>query len=535
MSAVDEAVRSIEALFAAAQYPASFLAKYDPMECLASHRGLETFLVRDKAEKRPFIAKCYDRAVYADTHETALLRSLHHKGLPAFVDEFQDERTLCVVREYVKGTPLDRYAAENELSQGQIVALCAELCDILSYLHEQRPPVIHRDIKPQNIIIGADGQPTLIDFDAARTFKSEADSDTQYFGTKGYAPPEQYGFTQTDCRADIYALGVLLRFLCTGSAQENGERAAPAPLQRIIAKCTAFSPKERFASARAVQKALLAADERKRRSGARPLALAITAALFLCAGFAIGRYTRWLTPPAAGVTFEEPLIERAVRVQLDKSDGEPITEDELKEIRAICLFGDHTAKTAETLGGFPEEGRGTRGSVRSLADLARMPNLEEVILSYQSLEEISGLAALKHLVSVDFKHNPVSDLSPLADMQALESVCAYETNVSDATILDTCPRLQFLELGSSLVTALEKIGGCRTLRHLSIKFLQLDTLEDIERFTRLETLDVFGATAPDWGALRHAPALSRINTDNRLYALLSEALKDTGIALVNEE
>ena len=535
MNVVNEAVRNIEELFAAAQYPIPFLEKYDQMECLASHRGLETFLVQDKNGKRLFVAKCYDKSVYTDAQETAILQSLHHKGLPAFADEFQNDRTLCIVREYIEGTPLNQYAVENELSQKQIVALCVDLCDILIYLHEQQPPVIHRDIKPQNLIIGKDGKPTLIDFDTARTFKIEADSDTQFFGTKGYAPPEQYGFTQTDCRADVYALGILLRFLCTGSTQESADSAAPASIQKIIAKCTAFSPKERFSSARAVQKALLALDEHKRLRRAQLLTLTITAMFFLCTGFALGRYTRLLTPPAVGVTFEEPLIERAVRAQLDKTEDEPIMEDELKDVRALCLFGDHVSKSSKTLNGFQGGERGKRGSVRSLDDLALMPNLEEVVVSYQELEDISGLSVLKHLVSVDLKHNQISDLSPLANMPILENVCAYETNVSDATILDTCPRLRFLELGASLITTPMKIGGSHSVRHLSLKYVQLDTLEGMERFTRLNTLDVSGATAPDWDAIRYAYNLKTLYTDDTQLSQLSDLFADTGITVTIEE
>ena len=96
-----------------------------------------------------------------------------------------------------------------------MIRLCAKLAEILIYLHSRTPPVIHRDIKPENVIITEEKEPVLIDFDIARTFKTAEETDTVFFGTKGYAPPEQYGFAQTDCRSDIYAFGVLLRFLLT--------------------------------------------------------------------------------------------------------------------------------------------------------------------------------------------------------------------------------------------------------------------------------------------------------------------------------
>ena len=535
MNTTAKAIQNIQEQFATIDYPGGFLDHYDQMECLASRNGLETFLVRERSSDRLCIAKCYDRSVYTGATGSDILQSLHHEGLPAFLAEFHNQSMFCVIREYVNGTPLDLYIRDHPLEQAQIIRLCIRLCDILICLHEQTPPVIHRDIKPQNIIIRNNGMPVLIDFDAARIFKSDAAADTLFLGTRAYAPPEQYGFTQTDCRADIYSFGILLRFLFTGSTQETEDCAVPAPIQKIIAKCTAFSPKERFDSAQAVQKALLAVAKHRREQRVQLLTLAITVVICLCAGFALGRYTSLFASPAIGVTFEEPLIESAVRVQLDKEEGEPITEDELKDVRALYLFGEHVAKSADALEGFPQGRKGQRGSVRSLNDLAMMPHLEELVISYQEIEDISGVSVLKHLTSVDFKHNQIADLTPLANMQLLNSVCLYETNVSDATILDTCPRLQFLELGASLVTTPMKIGGYRTLEHLSLKNMQLDTLEGMERFVRLNTLDVSGTEAPDWEALRYAPTLKTVNADETLRSQLSGALADTGITLTIEE
>ena len=83
------------------------------------------------------------------------------------------------------------------------------MCDGLKELHEQK--IIHRDIKPSNMILQADGRIRLIDFDAARIFKDNKATDTELLGTKDYAPPEQYGFGQTDPRSDIYSLGVTIK------------------------------------------------------------------------------------------------------------------------------------------------------------------------------------------------------------------------------------------------------------------------------------------------------------------------------------
>lgn len=111
------------------------------------------------------------------------------------------------------------------------------LCKVLRHLHKNG--IVHRDIKPSNLLLGADGHIRLIDFDAARETKTDAEQDTRLLGTKGYAPPEQYGFAQTDERADIYALGVTFRELLASAASKDRWR-------HILNRCTALEPKRRY-------------------------------------------------------------------------------------------------------------------------------------------------------------------------------------------------------------------------------------------------------------------------------------------------
>lgn len=206
-------------------YPEDFLAAYVVMECLSDRNGVTTFLVENRAGER-FVAKCFDKTLGFQLGGDAIRRKLSHEGLPRYVASFENERMLVTVREYVEGVSLERYAAENELSEQEIVRLCIGLCDILAFLHHRDEPIIHRDVKPENIIVRPDAEGcALIDFDIARVYRSGNESDTTFFGTVAYAPPEQYGFSQTDVRADIYALGVLLRWLLTG--QHTGEQKRP--------------------------------------------------------------------------------------------------------------------------------------------------------------------------------------------------------------------------------------------------------------------------------------------------------------------
>lgn len=148
------------------------------------------------------------------------------------------------ISEYAEGVPL----TEAHITPDRIPQIFIELCEGLSALHKAR--IIHRDIKPSNIILGDDGHVKLIDFDAARILKPAADKDTVFVGTDGFAPPEQYGFTQTDQRSDIYALGITMKVLL-------GEDYQHSRYRRIIEKCTRFSPEYRYKSMDKVRNAVI--------------------------------------------------------------------------------------------------------------------------------------------------------------------------------------------------------------------------------------------------------------------------------------
>ena len=311
-------------------YPEDFSSEYTIMECLADRNGVSTFLVRDRGGAQ-CIAKCYDKALWTIRLGGDLLSALEHAGLPKRIAAYENEEMTVTVREYIEGAPLSRYASENDLSEREIISICVRLCDILGYLHHREAPVIHRDVKPQNIIVRPDGSIALIDFDIARVYRAGSDTDTVFFGTLAYAPPEQYGFSQTDARTDIYSLGVLLRWLLTGSTRENKNIKVYRPLAKIIRKCTAFSPEERFSDVSQVKKALLRANPKS-----QGLRIAATA---LCAVLAAGLADFAGVKIYQAVTYT-PFTEGAIPAYL--SDGERVNDAVayMKEKYGTDLFDD---------------------------------------------------------------------------------------------------------------------------------------------------------------------------------------------------
>ena len=102
------------------------------------------------------------------------------------------------------------------LSVSEVLQIGIQLCNVLDYLHTRQPPITFA-IKPTNIMRASDGQIYLIDFGIARIFKQGKTNDTTALGSPGYAAPEQYGKAQSTPRSDIYALGVTMHELLTGS------------------------------------------------------------------------------------------------------------------------------------------------------------------------------------------------------------------------------------------------------------------------------------------------------------------------------
>ena len=168
-----------------------------------------------------------------------------------------------MIEEFVEGISLSDYCYEQKLTLAELVEFQLQLCEAVRLLHQCEPPIIHRDIKPKNLIVTASRTLVLIDFDASREFRNDKQEDTRRLGTVEYAPPEQFGYSQTDIRSDIYAMGVVFyemlygkRFVKfnNGQAQEKGKpviSVTPAQekyLSEMINKCTMFDPQNRYAS-----------------------------------------------------------------------------------------------------------------------------------------------------------------------------------------------------------------------------------------------------------------------------------------------
>lgn len=191
--------------------------------------------------------------------EAGLMKKLDHPALPRIVDIINSEETICIIMDYIEGETLEKILEKYGAQPEEVVVEWAmQLCDVLMYLHAQKPPIIYRDMKPGNIMLKPEGNLKVFDFGIAREYKEQGLADTTVLGTKGYCPPEQYGSRQTDARSDIYALGMTMHHLLTGkdprvAGYEYASIRQYRPelsgsLERIIDKCTALDPGNRYQS-----------------------------------------------------------------------------------------------------------------------------------------------------------------------------------------------------------------------------------------------------------------------------------------------
>lgn len=171
--------------------------------------------------------------------------------LPQIMEAAEQDGQTAVLEEYVQGDTLAELLMGARLTEREARQVTMQLCQALHVLHSMG--TVHRDVKPENVILrGSDA--VLIDFDAARIYKDESESDTQVLGTTGFAAPEQYGIFQSDERADIFSLGVLLNIMLTG--KHPSREMAAGKMGRIVRKCTMTAPEQRYQSTRALMEVL---------------------------------------------------------------------------------------------------------------------------------------------------------------------------------------------------------------------------------------------------------------------------------------
>ncbi len=515
--------------FVGQDFPSEIKLRYDVKACLKMSEYKQVYLVTSKTNWKKFIMKAVEVQCQENLEaEYHLIKMLSHPGIVSDCQLIKGDKCNYLIREYMEGstiTELLEMTKEGHLKHEEILRITLQLCDILQYLHEQTPPIIHRDIKPDNIIITKGGECKLIDFGISRRMQDGAEADTVIMGTQLLAPPEQYGYTQTDPRSDIYALGILMFYMATGSYQikELQQFNINKKLLKIIKKCTQFSPKERYSSIKQLKNKLIGFPYKGKKRWfvwKSLLGLYLLATTIGCIVWGLKYYSLCKekmivvksieqneTVPISDekvYEFKSALIEAAVRNVLSKSPGEPVTYGDLKKIDILLICGEQIYDKWEDhfvygsnqyMNGttYKEDRYRRNGEITSIEDIAYMPNLKQLAIYNQRISDISPLEELHELNYLGLGSNNIQNLEPILQLKSLNylDISANPITNEELEKLNVISSLWGLDISETKVTSINGIRNMK-LNFLSLFECKMGDCDGLEDMVTLDNLILTG-------------------------------------------
>ena len=462
-------------------------------ECLKESEDSSTFLVKETATGILCVLK------WGRNRQTEFLRNQKEimkkmadrklSGVPKAYRIFEENGEVYLVREYIEGMSLAQMVLQKGgISEAEICRISRKICQTAEQFQNPDEPMIHRDIKPENIVVTPGGEVVFIDFGTMRSYKKDGSRDTFVVGTRGTAAPEQYGYTQTDQRTDVYAIGQTMLYMVSESYEMNqlSECAVSRRMKKIIEKACSFEPDKRYGDAAQLRRAVekCQANNRKKVYKKAGAVLGLIAAGYILAIFSPdGTVIETAEQSAAEeqiqaeITFREELIEEAVRKELGLSKTDKITASMLENVRKLRIVGKEILDDEDTFWG---EGRhvdgkdssfgSVRGNITDLSDLAQMVNLEELALCNQKIEDISGLKELP-LKKLYLSKNMITDFSVLLNLIDLDTLCIMENPAENLSVIGECTGILRLNIQGMNLTDID------FLKNLSLDYLDMSNVE----------------------------------------------------------
>ena len=241
--------------------------KYEILKLIGEGGMSKVYLAMDKRLNKSWAVKEIEKkakdrnneiVVQSAIAEANMIKQLDNTAIVRIVDIIDNGNVIYIIEDFVEGETLEALLdADGAQPEELVVEWGKQLCEAFDYLHTRTPPIIYRDMKPANVMLTPEGKLRVIDFGIAREYKEHNLKDTTSLGTRGYAPPEQFG-GKTDARSDIYSLGVTLFQLVTGrdpclaSTELKPVRQIDPKLsegiETIIQKCVQHDPANRYQS-----------------------------------------------------------------------------------------------------------------------------------------------------------------------------------------------------------------------------------------------------------------------------------------------
>ncbi len=230
------------------EYINSIFDVYQLVSVLSERNESKTLRLRHKTMEKDIVLRSFPKSVEAYEE----LCSFRCENLPEVYESAVLEDGHVVLEEFIDGMTVAQIMETTKYNYRSAKRVVLGLCNALTVLHDRR--IVHRDVKPENILIGSDGRIVLIDLNISRRRNTQK-RDTVIMGTVGYASPEQLGIAQSDSRTDIYAAGVLLNVMLTG--KHPSEEISKGYARHIIRKCINVDPNVRYQSAKKLADALI--------------------------------------------------------------------------------------------------------------------------------------------------------------------------------------------------------------------------------------------------------------------------------------
>ena len=508
-------------------------------ECLKESEDSSTFLVKETATGILCVLK-WGRNRQAEflRNEMEIMEKMADRklsGIPKTYRIFEENGEVYLVREYIEGMSLAQMVLQKGgISEAEICRISRKICQTAEQFQNPDEPMIHRDIKPENIVVTPGGEVVFIDFGTMRSYKKDGSRDTFVVGTRGTAAPEQYGYTQTDQRTDVYAIGQTMLYMVSESYEKNqlSECAVSRRMKKIIEKACSFEPDKRYGDAAQLRRAVekCQANNRKKvykKAGAvfGLIAAGYILAIFSPDGTVIENKRIETAEQSAAeeqiqaeITFREELIEEAVRKELGLSKTDKITASMLEDVRKLRIVGKEILDDEDTFWGEGHHVDGkdssfgsVRGNITDLSDLAQMVNLEELALCNQKIEDISGLKELP-LKKLYLSKNMITDFSVLLDLIDLDTLCIMENPAENLSVIGECTGILRLNIQGMNLKDID------FLKNLSLDYLDMSNVEVenniFEPLTEMKKLDTLCMCDVNEAA---AETLSQMSTLKALF------------------
>lgn len=467
-------------------------------ECLKESEDSSTFLVKETATGILCVLK-WGRNRQAEflRNEMEIMKKMADRklsGIPKAYRIFEENGKVYLVREYIEGMSLAQMVLQKGgISEAEIYRISRKICQTAEQFQNPDEPMIHRDIKPENIVVTPGDEVVFIDFGTMRSYKKDGSRDTFVVGTRGTAAPEQYGYTQTDQRTDVYAIGQTMLYMVSESYEMNqlSECAVSRRMKKIIEKACSFEPDKRYGDAAQLRRAVekCQANNRKKvykKAGAvfGLIAAGYILAIFSQDGTVIENKRIETAEQSAAeeqiqaeIIFREELIEEAVRKELGLSKTDKITASMLEDVRKLRIVGKEILDDEDTFWGEGHHVDGkdssfgsVRGNITDLSDLAQMVNLEELALCNQKIEDISGLKELP-LKKLYLSKNMITDFSVLLNLIDLDTLCIMENPAENLSVIGECTGILRLNIQGMNLTDID------FLKNLSLDYLDMSNVE----------------------------------------------------------